>query len=308
MIDPLLPLASAVETPPFYQILTPFPAGGLTRSSLPALLVNASLCLAVAVTDILAPIAPSFLLIPDRRHSPAGPCRWRKPLQYQSRVHFSVLNASDSERTRLGTVLSGEAMMDEVVMFVIVRVIEEIGGGEGIGVRAGGVLRPVGLVSVFCSVFWWTVGPVWRRYGNRGAGWEEKVARQPTQRGFVWPTLLLLEFVTGASYAGTSGLFAAYLSGVDVSCWDGIDSQYPGPANDGRVHEAFSNSATASPNTPNVDSPQSIGPPKPPPKSAPKSMPKSAPDSPPSRTQFTASPLSRPHQQPLTSTPSTTRQ
>ena len=37
---------------------------------------------------------------------------------------------------------------------------------------------------------------------------------------FISHTLILFGFVAGATYAGTSGLFAAYLAGLSISWWD----------------------------------------------------------------------------------------
>jgi Kef-type K+ transport system membrane component KefB len=211
---------------------------------------------------------------------------------------FAVLKASGLERRRLGTVLSGAAMMDDVVALVVVRVIEEIGVGGGTGVQAGDVLRPVGVsVGVLVGVLVgcrWIVGPLRRRYGERAAkfwmggeggrgGVLGRVGVKEVQWGFVWQTLLLVGFVTGATYAGTSGLFAAYLAGVVVSWWDGIGAPNRSLANDRRDNEV-SDSVASLPNAPTADTPQTIDPPN--------STPKSTPDSPPPQsTMHTASPV-----------------
>lgn len=158
-----------------------------------------------------------------------------------------MLNASGLVKTRLGTVLSCAAMMDDVVGLVLVKVIADLGGGRGRGAKGGGneigavvVVRPV-VVSVGALVIvvggCWGVGWLRGRFGGRemgkGKGKEgliKKVGGMDSFLGalriggshvvFVVHTAVLIGFVTAAVYAGTSGLFAAYMAGAAISWWD----------------------------------------------------------------------------------------
>lgn len=135
---------------------------------------------------------------------------------------FSILTASGFARTRLGVVLTSAAMMDDVVGLVMIQVVAELGSGA---VSGGTVGRPVG-ASVGLLVFVvvgcrWGVGPVYRRFlaggelGLLGGG----------ERAFLVHSGVLVALVAGASYAGTSVLFAAFLAGAAVSWWDKMVSQ-----------------------------------------------------------------------------------
>jgi hypothetical protein len=136
-------------------------------------------------------------------------------------------------------------------------------------VQAGEVSRPVGVsvgvLFVILVGYGCIVGPMWRRCGEwavkfwMGAeGGQSGVLGtngiNAVQWGFVLLTLLLLGFVTGATFAGTSRLFAAYLAGMVVSWWDDIGVQDQ-TVNDGREHELSSDSITASPNVSRADTP-----------------------------------------------------
>ncbi|KAK2813632.1 hypothetical protein FQN50_000028 [Emmonsiellopsis sp. PD_5] len=218
--------------------------GGLSTSP-PTLRANLPLSTAVAITGILLPIALSFSLrglmgdITNLQAFAAGAALCSTSLG----TTFTVLSTSGLVGTRLGTVLAAGAMMDDVVGLVLVKVIAEIGGGksgEGDGgVSAVVVVRPV-VVSVGCVVVLVGgcrgLGSKWGRRGVRGVmGWVDRLESGSGNRGRVWrwlmlgdgghmafivQTLLLIGFVAAAVYAGTSGLFAAYLAGTFVSWWD----------------------------------------------------------------------------------------
>lgn len=133
-------------------------------------------------------------------------------------------------QTRLGTVLTSAAMMDDVVGLVMIQVVAELGSGVISGATVG---RPVGAsvgllvcVVVGCR---WIVGPLWRRFGGAGQKGHGKVGDAISrmevrvgQKAFLVHTGVLLALVSGASYAGTSVLLAAFLAGAAVSWWDKI--------------------------------------------------------------------------------------
>jgi hypothetical protein len=95
-----------------------------------------------------------------------------------------------------------------------------------------------------------------------------RVGVTEAQWGFMWQTLLLVGFVTGATYTGTSGLFAAYLAGVAVSRWDGIGAPNASLVNSCSI-DASRDTAASPSNISTADTPQTIDTPKSTPKSTP---------------------------------------
>jgi hypothetical protein len=137
---------------------------------------------------------------------------------------FTVLNSSGLAASRLGVVLTSAAMMDDVVGLVMVQVISNLGGDDFSWVT---VVRPV-LVSIAFAV----VAPLVCLYIARpltfslnrcrenhlSAGFDNFMRKSST--AFAIHTLILLGLITGATYAGTSNLFAAYIAGASISWWD----------------------------------------------------------------------------------------
>ncbi|KAI2703622.1 hypothetical protein CBS147332_7608 [Penicillium roqueforti] len=97
---------------------------------------------------------------------------------------FTILSTTQLTTTRLGTVTTSAAMLDDVVGLVMVQIISNL-GGSATSFTTVTVIRPV-LIFI----------------------------------GFA--TCVLVGIVAGATYAGTSSLFAAYLAGVIVSWFDGL--------------------------------------------------------------------------------------
>lgn len=215
------------------MLIGEFYIGGLSTSLVP-LLSNLPLSTAVAVTGIVLPICLSFLLIPivpgttPLQAFAAGAALSATSLG----TTFAILTSSGFAQTRLGTVLTSAAMMDDVVGLVMIQVVAGLGSGE---ISAETVGRPIG-ASVGLLVFVvlgcrWIVGPVYRRFS--GATGEVNNANlgkvfshvdiSGGQKSFLVHSGVLLALVTGASYAGTSVLFAAFLAGAAVSWWDKLD-------------------------------------------------------------------------------------
>ena len=139
---------------------------------------------------------------------------------------FTILSTSGLTTTRLGVVLTSAAMMDDVVGLVMVQVISNLGGSRS-SISPTTVVRPI-LVSLAFTV----VLPLACRYfvkpltmllnrhrENNPSGVLQKVLCL-RQTAFVIHTAILLGLVTGASYAGTSNLLAAYTAGAIISWWD----------------------------------------------------------------------------------------
>jgi len=185
--------------------------------------------MAVAATGIILPMALSFVLQPMSGASPlqafaAGAALCSTSLG----TTFTVLTTSNLTRSRLGVVLSGAAMMDDVVGLVLVQVIANLGSGH---VEAMTVVRPIiaslGMAILAPLLCAFVVTPLMRRVhlaAKENPTGRLRMFMQKQQTAFVVHTLVLLGSVAAAMYAGSSGLFAAYLAGACISWWD---SQIP---------------------------------------------------------------------------------
>ena len=158
-------------------------------------------------------------------------------------------------------------MMDDVVGLVMVQVISNLGGD---GFTPITVVRPVvvsiglGVAVILACKFvakpvtlWFNSsvetratqgGPVTRLVGS-------------TYAPVVTHTAILIGLVTGASYGGTSNLFAAYLAGASISWWDSEFREATPPvapaitsAGDGNsTHTQSQDEASPTIASPNVD-------------------------------------------------------
>lgn len=123
-------------------------------------------------------------------------------------------------------------MLDDVVGLVMVQIISNL-GTSGSGFNSITVVRPVFVslgLAVLCPLACWILVAPFTLFLNK---YREKNPKSRVQRliirqhsAFILHTLILIAMVTGSSYAGTSNLFAAYLSGAMVSWWD---SEVPHP-------------------------------------------------------------------------------
>jgi Kef-type K+ transport system membrane component KefB len=200
--------------------------GGIS-TSFPSLKANILLSLFVALTGICVPIGLSFTLQGIAGATPlqafaAGAALCSTSLG----TTFTILRTTGLTDTRLGVVLTSAAMLDDVVGLVMVQIISNL-GAAGSGFNSTTVVRPVfvslGFAVVCPFACWSLVSPitsVLNKYREKNPeGWFQRlIVRQQTT--FIIHTLILMAMVTGSSYAGTSNLFAAYLSGAMASWWD----------------------------------------------------------------------------------------
>ncbi|KAK6431865.1 hypothetical protein LTR95_011968 [Oleoguttula sp. CCFEE 5521] len=170
--------------------------GGLS-TNLPTLRTNFGLSSLVAMIGISLPVALSFVLMALLPITPlqafaAGAALCSTSLG----TTFTVLTTSGLTESRLGVVLTSAAMMDDVVGLVMVQVISNL--GQGGGFRWVTVVRPV---------------------LSKAEGSDTRVTMllKRHEMAFAMHTAVLVGLVTGATYAGTSGLFAAYLAGAAVT-------------------------------------------------------------------------------------------
>ncbi|KAH6866443.1 Sodium/hydrogen exchanger family-domain-containing protein [Alternaria rosae] len=213
--------------------------GGLS-TSFQSLKANLLLSSGVALTGILVPIGLSYTLQGLLDASPVQAFAAGAALCSTSLgTTFTVLGSSGLATTRLGVVLTSAAMMDDVVGLVMVQVISNLGGDNFSWVT---VVRPV-LVSVAFAV----IAPLFCLFvakpltawlnASREAhpGAHLSALLQRTQTAFVIHTLILIALVAGATYAGTSNLFAAYIAGASISWWD---SDVPHPTSASAMNAA----------------------------------------------------------------------
>ena len=140
---------------------------------------------------------------------------------------FTILFTTGLAKTRLGVVLGSAAMMDYVMGLVMVQLISNLGGGSG-GGSSG--FDPVIVIRPILVAFGFAIGLLLIcRFGVARAV-HFSLARKPHQRFpdvvhssnfiFVADMSVLIGLVAGTTYAGTSGLFAAYLAGAGIPWFD----------------------------------------------------------------------------------------
>ncbi|KAL2827948.1 Sodium/hydrogen exchanger family-domain-containing protein [Aspergillus cavernicola] len=195
--------------------------GGLS-TSLSSLRANMYLSIAVALTGIAIPIALSFVLMELVSATPLQAFAAGAALSATSLgTTFTILSTTGLITTRLGTVTTSAAMLDDVVglSFSAVTVIRPLFVSLGFGVA-------VVLVCRFVA------RPILLRILEKGVGKGEfPEFVRTSQFAFLGYTALLVGLVAGATYAGTSSLFAAYLAGVITSWFDGLVCAVPaGPS------------------------------------------------------------------------------
>ncbi|KAL3443366.1 Sodium/hydrogen exchanger family-domain-containing protein [Aspergillus insuetus] len=205
--------------------------GGLS-TSLSSLRANMYLSLAVAFTGIAVPMALSFILVELVSATPLQAFAAGAALSATSLgTTFTILSTTELTATRLGTVTTSAAMLDDVVGLVMVQIISNL-GGRGDSFSAATVVRPLfvsigfGVGVILACRF--VARPVLLRI-LASQNKLPQFTRTP-QFAFLGYTALLVGLVAGATYAGTSSLFAAYLAGVITSWFDSLVHKTAGPA------------------------------------------------------------------------------
>lgn len=196
--------------------------------SIKALKANIFVSIAVALTGILTPIALSFVLKELVSASSLQAFAAGAALSATSLgTTFTILSTTNLISTRLGTVTTCAAMLDDVVGLVMVQVIANL-GGTNTSFDPITVIRPVFVsigfgvgVFVLCSFCLRLILKVILRKGNKTPGFI-----RTAQFAFLAHTVILVGMVAGATYAGTSSLFAAYLSGVIVKWFDEFSAEF----------------------------------------------------------------------------------
>ncbi|KAL4947329.1 Sodium/hydrogen exchanger family-domain-containing protein [Aspergillus filifer] len=197
--------------------------GGLS-TSLSSLKANVYLSLAVAITGIGVPMALSFILMELVSATPLQAFSAGAALSATSLgTTFTILSTTQLATTRLGTVTTSAAMLDDVIGLVMVQIISNL-GGSGSSFTPVTVIRPLfvsigfGVGVVLACRF--VLRPILPKL-LQSRGKLPDFTGTP-QFAFLGYTALLVGLVAGATYAGTSSLFAAYISGVITSWFDSM--------------------------------------------------------------------------------------
>ncbi|KAH2987178.1 hypothetical protein KXW58_007482 [Aspergillus fumigatus] len=219
--------------------------GGLS-TSFSQLKSNIGLSSMVAITGIAVPMALSFILMSLLSATPLQAFAAGASLCSTSiGTTFTILSTTGLAKTRLGIVLGSAAMMDDVAGLVMVQIISSLGSAnQESSFDPVVVIRPifvaVGFALGLLLIWRFVVVAVVRKYqahAIRIPGWMRSL-----NVALVIYMLYLIGLVTSAQYAGTSGLFAAYLAGASISWLDEMmatGEKQPKteiPANDQRKH------------------------------------------------------------------------
>ena len=213
--------------------------GGLS-TSVTQLRSTALMSVTVATIGLCLPIALSFVLLffpfPGQHGSTTHP----SPLAAFSAgaslcstslgTTFAILSAAGLQSTRLGVILVGAAMMDDVVGLVMVKIVTALGSGSFAGWE---IARPIvasfSLLIVTLAATTWMFQPIarrmfhWLRLLNESSNndgrlrmavvYLKKVVLDSQHISFVMVTFILLVLVSIAAFIDASILFAAFIAG-----------------------------------------------------------------------------------------------
>ncbi|KAK9357955.1 Sodium/hydrogen exchanger family-domain-containing protein [Lipomyces starkeyi] len=201
--------------------------GGLS-TNLVSVKANLWLSVGIAVTGIGVPMALSFSLKKLASATTLQAFAGGAALCSTSLgTTFTILNTSGLTTSRLGVVLTSAAMMDDVVGLIMVQVITNLAPSAVSSFSAVTIVRPIavslGMVFVVLLACRFFIRHItisinfWRKKNPKGMIDRALHRRDIT---LLVHSIILFGLVTGASYAGTSNLLAAYLAGASVSLWD----------------------------------------------------------------------------------------
>ena len=195
--------------------------GGLS-TSIRALKANLVVSLLVAITGIGAPMGLSFILMELVSVTPLQAFAAGAALSATSLgTTFTILSTTGLISTRLGVITTSAAMLDDVVGLVMVQIISNLGGSSD-SFSSVTVIRPVFVSIGFAVGLLLACFFILRPILKKALAMRERMPgfMGTMQFAFLVHTCILVGIVAGATYAGTSSLFAAYLSGVIISWFD----------------------------------------------------------------------------------------
>lgn len=188
---------------------------------------NVLLSISVAVTGIAVPMGLSFALGPMAGASSiqcfaAGAALCATSLG----TTFTVLSTSGLTSTRLGTVLSTAAMMDDIVGLIMLQIVSNIGQSNA-NISPTIILRSalvslgfIVLTPLVCSYAFRPLMKSLASFKGREPNAHLIAVMNKRQTAFVLQTAGLLSCVVAYAYAGASVLLAAYVAGVVISWWN----------------------------------------------------------------------------------------
>lgn len=143
---------------------------GRLNTDLKQLQKSAYTSISVAIVDLMMPIALSFLLLALPFSSSSGTI-YPTPAAFSAGASlcstsvgttFSILSSANIQHTRVGVMLVGAAMMDDVVGLVMVNIVTTLGSGD---IRAWPIARPVvasfGSLLVSLAIGAFVLKPAW---------------------------------------------------------------------------------------------------------------------------------------------------
>ena len=189
------------------------------------------LSIAIATTGLVVPIALSFILIPLNGSNALHAFASGSALSSTSLgTVLSVLHPStigfDLRKTSFGTALLSAAVMDDIVAFILVKVLSILGSGDtstlgaDIG-RTMGVTIGLGVFMLFASIY--VLRPGYKRLKE----WDR--SKRPSRGGekllICLMTVIFLGVVVAAGYGGTSPLYGAYIAGLSIAYLSELDHE-----------------------------------------------------------------------------------
>ena len=228
--------------------------GGLS-TDLTLLRKNAYMSISIATLGLLMPIALSFILLVLPFSSSAGTV-YPSPLAAFSAgaslcstslgTTFAILSSANLQRTRVGVVLVGAAMMDDVVGLVMVNIVTTLGSGETGGwIIARPIVSSFGSLLVVLGFMVFMLRPIWAWLVTSPCGSQRTLTSHTSlvnrlrktstnlwhhipNLNLLLSTLVLIALVTIASFINASLLFAAFIAGGVVTyIWGVTNSMEP---------------------------------------------------------------------------------
>jgi Kef-type K+ transport system membrane component KefB len=213
--------------------------GGLS-TDLTLLRKSAYMSISIATVGLLMPIALSFILLVLPFPTGAGTA-YPSPLAAFSAgaslcstslgTTFAIISSAGLQKTRVGVVLIGAAMMDDVVGLVMVNIVTALGSGS---TKGWAIARPIvssfGLLLVILCLMSFVLRPIWAWISSSpGGGPRVSTARTSLiislrktsanlthhvpNLNLILSTLVLIALVTIASFINASVLLAAFVAG-----------------------------------------------------------------------------------------------
>lgn len=230
--------------------------GGLS-TDLALMRKSAYMSISIATVGLLMPIGLSFILLVLPFSSSTGTA-YPSPLAAFSAgaslcstslgTTFAILSSASLQKTRVGVVLVGAAMMDDVVGLVMVNIVTTLGsGGTGGWKIARPIVSSFGLLLIVLGLMVFVLRPsltwlstalgeppsstVQTSHLNNPRKSSANLIRHIPNLNLILSTLVLIALVTIASFIDASVLFAAFIAGGVVNYIWGITNSVGSASN-----------------------------------------------------------------------------